>query len=133
MTIRGRTDSTWLGTALNARDPVALASFYSELLGWPHTVADPTWVTMRIPGGHTNLAFMLDEQHEPPVWPSASGSQSMQMHLDIGVTDVAAAVEDAVALGARVAQFQPQDDVRVLIDPEGHPFCLYLDDPDAKE
>ncbi|MEJ7698116.1 MAG: hypothetical protein WKF71_00495 [Pyrinomonadaceae bacterium] len=22
----------------------------------------------------------------------------------------------------------PQDDVRVLLDPDGHPFCLYLSD-----
>jgi hypothetical protein len=25
------------------------------------------------------------------------------------------------------ADFQPQEDVRVLSDPVGHPFCLYLD------
>jgi len=24
-----------------------------------------------------------------------------------------------------VAAFQPQDDVRVMLDPAGHPFCLY--------
>jgi len=31
-----------------------------------------------------------------------------------------------VALGATVAEFQPQDDVRVHLDPAGHPFCLWL-------
>jgi hypothetical protein len=25
-----------------------------------------------------------------------------------------------------LADFQPQDDVRVLFDPDGHPFCLFL-------
>jgi len=24
-----------------------------------------------------------------------------------------------------LAEFQPQDDVRVLFDPSGHPFCLF--------
>jgi hypothetical protein len=24
--------------------------------------------------------------------------------------------------------FEPQEDVRVLLDPAGHPFCLYLDE-----
>ena len=24
-----------------------------------------------------------------------------------------------------LAEFQPQDDVRVFYDPDGHPFCLY--------
>lgn len=127
MTIRGRTDSNHLGTALGARDPEGLARFYSELLGWPYRVSDQTWVTMLVPGTHTYLAFSLDELHEPPVWPSAPGQQSQQLHLDIGVRELAPAVEDAVALGARLADFQPQQDVRVLLDPEGHPFCLFLE------
>jgi hypothetical protein len=50
------------------------------------------------------------------------------MHLDIEVEDLEVAVADAVALGARVADFQPQDNVRVLLDPAGHPFCLCRDD-----
>jgi hypothetical protein len=25
-----------------------------------------------------------------------------------------------------LAEFQPQDDVRVYLDPAGHPFCLYV-------
>jgi hypothetical protein len=32
----------------------------------------------------------------------------------------------AVAAGATMAKFQPQDDVRVHLDPAGHPFCLFL-------
>ena len=47
------------------------------------------------------------------------------MHLDIEVVGPAAAVEHALELGATLAEFQPQDDVRVLLDPAGHPFCLY--------
>ena len=50
----------------------------------------------------------------------------MQLHLDIAVEDLAAAVAFAVAAGAVEAGSQPQDDVRVLLDPAGHPFCLYL-------
>ncbi|SNY53801.1 hypothetical protein SAMN05421748_114176 [Paractinoplanes atraurantiacus] len=34
----------------------------------------------------------------------------------------------AVALGASVAGHQPRDNVRVLFDPAGHPFCLCRDD-----
>ena len=43
------------------------------------------------------------------------------------VDDLEDAVTDAIELGAKLAEFQPQDDVRVLLDPAGHPFCLYLD------
>jgi hypothetical protein len=50
------------------------------------------------------------------------------MHFDFQVGDLDSAVADAVALGARVADVQPQDNVRVLLDPAGHPFCLCRDD-----
>jgi hypothetical protein len=50
----------------------------------------------------------------------------MMMHLEIKVDDLAAAVARAVSAGATLADFQPQDDVRVCLDPAGHPFCLYL-------
>lgn len=50
----------------------------------------------------------------------------MQLHLDVRVDDLAAAVEFAVSLGATVTGFQPQDGVRVLLDPAGHPFCRYV-------
>lgn len=63
----------------------------------------------------------------PPVWPPEPGQQRMMLHLDVEVTDLHASVAEAVQLGARVADFQPQDDVRVLLDPVGHPFCLYVD------
>jgi hypothetical protein len=49
------------------------------------------------------------------------------MHFDFQVGDLESAVEEAVALGASVATEQPQENVRVLLDPAGHPFCLCLD------
>ena len=123
----------WVGTVLGSPDPVALGRFYESLLGWPIRVSDPTWVTMVLRDQHgeptrSNLAFQLEDEFEPPVWPSEPGHQQMQFHLDLAVTDVAAAVEDAVALGARLASFQPQAEVRVMLDPDGHPFCLWLDE-----
>jgi hypothetical protein len=49
----------------------------------------------------------------------------MQVHLDVEVHDLSAAVAWAEQHGAKVASFQPQDDVRVMIDPVGHLFCLW--------
>ena len=43
----------------------------------------------------------------------------------LGAPDLATGVEYAEARGARLAAYQPQDDVRVMIDPAGHPFCLF--------
>jgi hypothetical protein len=52
------------------------------------------------------------------------------MHFDFQVGDLDSAVADARALGATLAEHQPQDNVRVLTDPAGHPFCLCLDQDD---
>jgi hypothetical protein len=53
----------------------------------------------------------------------------MMAHLDIEVDDLDAAGDRAAALGATLAVFQPQEHVRVWLDPVGHPFCLFV--PDA--
>jgi len=73
----------------------------------------------------TGLSFQLEEHHVPPSWPAGDGEQQMQLHLDIGVEDLGAGEARALALGAVLASHQPQDDVRVLLDPAGHPFCLF--------
>ena len=41
--------------------------------------------------------------------------------------DLAASTAWAVEAGATLAAFQPQERVRVLFDPFGHPFCLFTD------
>lgn len=112
------------GTVLDARDPQALAGFYQALLGWEVASQDPTWVALRAPHGGAGLSFQLDPEHEGPTWPSQAGRGQMQLHLDIGVDDLPAGVAHAVSLGARRAEVQPQTGVVVLLDPEGHPFCL---------
>ena len=123
--IRGFTG--WLGTVLGTPDPAGLGRFYADLLGGELDLRDGDFVTVKLDGRYY-LACQLEADHRQPVWPSpGEGEQQMQAHLDVGVSSVAEAVEDAVALGARLAEFQPQDDVRVMLDPAGHPFCLYLD------
>jgi catechol 2,3-dioxygenase-like lactoylglutathione lyase family enzyme len=112
---------------LEARDGVALANFYVGLLGWPIERQEEGEAAIAVPGTSSYLAFQSSPEYVPPVWPPAEGRQQMMMHIDIAVDDLAGAVADAVGLGATVADFQPQDDVRVLLDPAGHPFCLYVD------
>jgi hypothetical protein len=48
--------------------------------------------------------------------------------LTLTATVLDAAGSHAVAAGAVLAEFQPQDDVRVYLDPAGHPFCLWIND-----
>ena len=46
-------------------------------------------------------------------------------HLDIAVEDLEAGVAWGRDTGARLADFQPQKHVSVMLDPVGHPFCLF--------
>ena len=69
----------------------------------------------------------------PPVWPSEPGRPPIQMHLDVRVTDLEGAVRHAQECGAALHEHQPQEDVRVMVDPAGHVFCLWLDAPQRPE
>lgn len=111
---------------LDCSDAHELAGFYGRLLGWAATRTEPDWVLMRDPDGGTGLSFQAEPDYEPPVWPQQPGAQRMQLHLDIQADDLEAATTHAERAGARLAEFQPQDGVRVFFDPAGHPFCLFL-------
>lgn len=115
-----------VATVLGCSDPGVLASFYERLLGWSRVTDKPNWVTLRPPSGGTGLSFQREENYVAPVWPTRRGHQQIMMHLDIAVEDLGAAVAWAVQAGAAQANRQPQDRVRVMLDPAGHPFCLFL-------
>ena len=95
-------------------------------MSWETRAEEPGWVILRPPGGGTSLNFQTAEHYVRPVWPAGPGEAQMMMHLEIQVDDLAAGVAHAVAQGATLAEFQPQDDVRVCLDPAGHPFCLFI-------
>jgi catechol 2,3-dioxygenase-like lactoylglutathione lyase family enzyme len=114
-------------TVIGAPEPPALADFYARLLGWKVVTSEPDWVMIRPPSGGTGLSFQLEPDYVPPVWPPQSGEQQMMTHLDIAVEDLAAGVAWAIESGATLHPHQPQDDVRVMLDPVGHPFCLFPD------
>jgi catechol 2,3-dioxygenase-like lactoylglutathione lyase family enzyme len=117
--------SDWWGVVLDAPDGPALARFYSDLLGWEIAKLDPEGGALGPPGGVAYLATQTAPDYVRPVWPAEAGAQQMMMHLDFEVSDLQAAVGHALELGAEEAAFQPQRNVRVMLDPAGHPFCLY--------
>lgn len=122
---------------ISAPRPLELAEFYARMLGWPIVAKHPAehgrppeagWVQLAPPQGETGLtlSFEYEAHYTRPVWPSTPGQQSIMQHLDIAVQDLDAALTWALDAGATLAEHQPQDDVRVLFDPAGHAFCLYL-------
>ena len=126
--MRSRINGMWWGTAIEAPDPGALARFYSELLGWPIGHEEPGTAILAAPEGSIYIVFQQATGYQAPVWPPVDGAQRPMMHFDFQVGDLDVAVADALALGATLAGAQPQEKVRVLLDPAGHPFCLCLDD-----
>lgn len=127
---------TRLATAvLDSNDPRRLAAFYEQLLGWtvavsegprPGNPPEDGWVILRPASGSTGLSFQYEPHYAPPTWPTTPDAAQMMLHLDIAVDDLDAAVANACELGATQAEHQPQDDVRVMLDPAGHPFCLFV-------
>jgi catechol 2,3-dioxygenase-like lactoylglutathione lyase family enzyme len=114
------------GFVLDSPDARSLADFYHRLLGWPVRADEPGWTTLRPPYDGPGLSFASEPLYVRPTWPSTTTHQQMMMHLDIEVGDLAEAGAHALAQGATLAGFQPQEDVRVYLDPAGHPFCLWI-------
>lgn len=113
------------GTVLSTRDAQALATFYERFLGWPRLVDEPGWVILRPEGVDHGLSFHTDVEYVPPRWPSEPSAQLMMAHIDIATDDLDGAVTHAIDCGASLADHQPQDGARVMLDPDGHPFCLF--------
>jgi len=113
-----------------------MAGFYGALLGWEATFTEPDWVLMRNPDGGIGLSFQAEPSYRSPTWPEQGDLQQKMIHLDVRVTPspgqspeeaLAAALDAAVHAGGRPADHQPRDDLRVVLDPAGHPLCLFLD------
>lgn len=112
------------GIALECRDPLALAEFYSTLTGWPVVYTSQDWVSIgESREAPWHLSFQHTPDHRPPGWPDEHGS--MQFHLHIRVADLKTGSAAVQAAGATIHAHQPNPTgSRVFLDPAGHPFCL---------
>jgi catechol 2,3-dioxygenase-like lactoylglutathione lyase family enzyme len=127
VSLRGRARTGWWGVCLEAPDPKALADFYAAVLGWPVVQRDEHGAAIQVGDTNSFISFQEAAGYVRPVWPAEPGKQLMMMHIDVAVDDLGQAVAAARELGATLAGYQPQEDCTVLLDPAGHPFCLYLD------
>lgn len=114
------------GTVLSTRDPDALASFYERMLGWERFMHDADWVAIRPGDSGAALSFHVDREYVSPTWPSRPDAQQMMVHVDFVTDDLVAAVAHAIDCGAKKHPVQPGADETVMVDPDGHPFCLIL-------
>lgn len=134
--LTGRPPMAVTSVTIGAPAPRDLAAFYAQLMGWPVTASEPArpgmppedgWAQLRPPDGEEGptLNFEYEARFTRPVWPAADGRQNATQHLDIAVADLDEAVQWALNAGAVLADVQPQEAVRVMLDPAGHPFCLF--------
>jgi catechol 2,3-dioxygenase-like lactoylglutathione lyase family enzyme len=121
---------------IGAPAPRELAAFYARLLGWIVTASEPArpgmppedgWAQVRPSAGEhgPTLNFEWEAKFTRPTWPAVDGGQNATQHLDIAVADLDETVSWALSVGAVLSDVQPQEDVRVMLDPAGHPFCLF--------
>lgn len=116
----------WWGVVLDTDDVEALTRFYAALTGWRIRHLDEMNGSLDPGEGVAYLSIQGSPEYERPVWPSRAGKQQMMAHLGFEVGDLAGEVDRAVGLGAELSEHQPQENVRILFDPAGHPFCLYV-------
>ena len=111
-------DVRFVGVSLDCADPAELAEFYLQLLGGRVVWSRLTSVGVQVPG--LLLIPQRVDNYRPPHWPGAS-----IVHLDLTAGDqLDEPVNRALALGATLADPQPDSRWRVLLDPAGHPFCI---------
>ena len=112
---------------IDCKDAYELAYFYKKLLGWEFTYEEDNWILMRNPSGCTGLSFQSESWYEKPIWPEETGKPTKMIHLDFKVSDLDEAIKHAISCGAEHAPAQFLDNIHVMIDPAGHPFCLFTD------
>jgi predicted enzyme related to lactoylglutathione lyase len=112
---------TLRNVAFDAPDHSALVRFYAGLLDGDVLGESPEWSVMGTPDGW-RIGCQPAAGHRPPTWPSQELPQ--QLHLDFQVPDVGAAAERAQALGAASTGSGDGQQLLVMTDPAGHPFCL---------
>ncbi len=107
----------------DALDPVALATFWRDALGWRITSVEDDEVVLEPPadspedGVAADLLFLKVSE-------ATAGKN--RLHLDLRPEDQAAEVARLELLGARRVDIGQGDDASwvVMADPEGNEFCV---------
>jgi hypothetical protein len=136
-----------LQVVLDGTDARALAEFYRQLLGFHYRPGDEPpapgepdpagqdWLVLRDDKGVNRLAFQHVDELPPATWPE--GPIPQQLHLDLTVptkAELDLQHERALSLGARLLADRsddPQEPLRVYADPAGHPFCIFVAEPEG--
>jgi hypothetical protein len=126
-----RTSIRWVGVAIDCLDAGPVARFYERLLRFEMREFDPpAGAQLCDPGGGVYISIHGETAFERPTWPERPGEQAKMLHFEVEVDDLQAAIAIALEAGGAEAPWQPpdrdHDRLRVMLDPAGHPLCLFL-------
>jgi hypothetical protein len=113
----------WQAICIDTTDPVPLARWWAELLGWRLTHQDDDEVVLEPPAGSpedgVSPGILFLRVPEPKLVKD-------RLHIDLRPEDQAAEVARAEAMGATRVDIGQGDDVSwvVLADPDGNEFCI---------
>jgi catechol 2,3-dioxygenase-like lactoylglutathione lyase family enzyme len=123
-------------------DARASAEFWRQLLGLVYQPGheapapgedDPAgrdWLNLQTPDGSSCLAFQQIQELPRSTWPEPGVPQ--QLHLDLTVpskSELDSAHSHVIALGGELRldrSDDPEEALRVYVDPDGHPFCIFV-------
>lgn len=114
------------GIAVDCSDAATLAAFYGAVL--QTTVENEA---VRLNDGTVEIWFQQVENYQPPTWPTQERGQ--QVHLDLAVPDIEAAITIAQEHGGGVAEQRDGYHHPIIVDPDGHPICLFTSASDAPQ
>jgi catechol 2,3-dioxygenase-like lactoylglutathione lyase family enzyme len=111
---------------LDCADPEALAAFYQRATGFePHPESNREFAGLTREDG-LFIGFQRVADYRAPRWPEQTVPQ--QLHCDFAVEDLDEAEAQLLEWGATKPDYQPGGEKsRVLTDPAGHPFCIYIE------
>ena len=121
-----RTTLRWQCICIDSPDPVAIARFWQQALGWRVTHTEPAEVVLEPPAGSPEDGVAPDILFLQV--PEAKTVKN-RLHIDLRPQDQDAEVARLEALGARRVDIgQGDESWVVLADPDGNEFCVIQSD-----
>ncbi len=113
----------WQCMNIDSVDPVPLARWWAELLGWRITYEDADEVVLEPPEGSPEDGVSPDLLFLRVPEPKQGKNR---IHIDLRPADQSVEVARAETLGARRVDVGQSDTVSwvVMADPEGNEFCI---------
>jgi predicted enzyme related to lactoylglutathione lyase len=107
---------------LDSGNPREHTEFYAKALGWKIAMLEDDYGMLTSDSGMA-IGFGRVDNYTRPEWPDPEGKK--RYHLDLNVDDLRSAEKELVALGAEIAEWQPNAERwTVMLDPQGQPFCI---------